>query len=246
MDILVLISHVPDTTTRIKFDATGKGLDKTGVTFVINPYDEFSLSRALELKEAGQAGKVTVLCVGTAETEPTIRKALAVGADDAVRIDADAQDAFQVATLIADYCKGKSYGLIMAGKESIDNNGAEVPGMVAELLGLPFVSFATALALQGDKVVVKREIDGGMEVLQSSLPLVLSAQKGLAEWRIPNMRGIMAARTKPLEVVAPAAVAPLTEVVRYELPPAKAETRYFQPGEEAALVAKLVEIGAIS
>lgn len=246
MDILILISHVPDTTTRIKFDAAGKGLDKTGVTFVINPYDEFSLSRALELKEAGQAGKVTALCVGTAETEPTIRKALAVGADDAVRIDADAQDAFQVATFIADYCKGKSYGLIMAGKESIDNNGAEVPGMVAELLGLPFVSFATALELQGDKVVVKREIDGGMEVLQSSLPLVLSAQKGLAEWRIPNMRGIMAARTKPLEVVAPTAVAPHTEVVRYELPPAKAETRYFQPGEETALVAKLVEIGAIS
>jgi electron transfer flavoprotein beta subunit len=246
MDILILISHVPDTTTRIKFDAAGKGLDKTGVTFVINPYDEFSLSRALELKEAGQAGKVTALCVGTAETEPTIRKALAVGADDAVRIDADAQDAFQVATLIADYCKGKSYGLIMAGKESIDNNGAEVPGMVAELLGLPFVSFATALELQGDKLVVKREIDGGMEVLQSSLPLVLSAQKGLAEWRIPNMRGIMAARTKPLEVVTPAAVAPHTEVVRYELPPAKAETRYFQPGEETALVAKLVEIGAIS
>jgi electron transfer flavoprotein beta subunit len=245
MEILILISHVPDTTTKIKFDATGKALDSTGVTFIINPYDEFSLVRALELKEAGKATKVVALCVGGPDVEPTIRRALAIGADEGVRIDAPAQDAAYVARQIAAYAQGKNYSLIMAGKESIDNNGSEVPGMVAELLDLPFVSFATWLEVEGDRARLKREIDGGMEELEGSLPLVLSAQKGLAEWRIPNMRGIMAARTKPLAVVPATQAVPDTHVLAYELPAAKASTRYFEPGQEADLLKALVDKGAL-
>lgn len=245
MEILILISHVPDTTTKIKFDGSGKALDATGVTFIVNPYDEFALVRAIELQEAKIATKITALCVGGPEVEATLRRALAIGADDAVRINTEAKDAYYVARQIAEYAKGKNYSLIMGGKESIDNNGSEVPAMVAELLDLPFVSFATKLEVSGSTATIEREIDGGEETLECPLPMVLSAQKGLAEWRIPNMRGIMAARTKPLATVEPAAVDALTVQVAYELPPAKAATVLFEPGQEAQLVKALIDKGAL-
>ena len=199
MKTLICISHVPDTTTKIQYTADGSELDKTGVTFVINPYDEYGLVRAIEFKEAGIQNSITALCVGGAEVEPTLRKALAIGADDAVRIDGHPHDAFYVAKQIAEYAKDKGFDVIFAGKESIDYNGSQVPGMVAELLGLPFVSLATKVDDSGESVNVHREIDGGYEVMTAPKPVVISTQKGVAEWRIPNMRGIMAARPETPE-----------------------------------------------
>ncbi|MCB9233154.1 MAG: electron transfer flavoprotein subunit beta/FixA family protein [Bacteroidia bacterium] len=245
MKSLVCISHVPDTTTKIKYDAAGKGLDKTGVTFVINPYDEFGLVRAIEIKEKTGSGDVTVLCVGGPEVEPTLRKALAIGADNAARVDMDPTDSRSVAEQIAAYAKGKGFDLIFAGKESIDSNGSAVPGMVAELLDLPFISLATSLEFEGDKAKVSREIDGGYEKLESSLPLVLSCQKGMAEWRIPNMRGIMMARTKPLEVVAGHPMDAYVLTKKLELPSAKAGCIYVEPENAAQLVDMLHDKGLI-
>lgn len=245
MKALICISHVPDTTTKVVFEADGSALNKAGVTFVINPYDEFGLSRAMEIKEKTNDCHITVICVGQADTEPTIRKALAVGADDAVRIDAAPSDSFFVASQIAAWAGDKGYDLIFAGKESIDSNGSAVPGMLAELLDLPLVSFATKLEIEGGKATLQREIDGGMEVVESSLPLVLSCQKGIAEWRIPNMRGIMAARTKPLTVVAPVAAEARTRAAAYVLPPAKTGCQYISPEQPEELVKILAEKGII-
>lgn len=246
INCLVCISHVPDTTTKIKFDTEGKNLDKTGVTFVINPYDEFGLVRAVELQEAGGGqGKITAITVGGAEVEPTLRKALAIGATDAVRIDTDAKDAYYVASQIAAYAKDKNFDILFFGKESIDNNGSAVPGMVAEILGLPFVSFATSLKIENDTATLHREVDGGYEVLKGKLPMVISCQKGMAEWRIPNMRGIMAARTKPLAVVAPATCEPSVTTIKFELPVSKAGCTYFQPDDAAMLIHALHSKGLI-
>lgn len=245
MNILICISHVPETTTRIQFDSSGRKLNENGVTFVINPYDEFALSRALEYQETTKQGSITLLCVGGPEVEPTIRKALAVGGEEGVRIDAPAADAYQVAHYIAEYARSKNFDLIMMGKESIDFNGAEVPGMVAELLDLPFVSFATSLELEGNIAKVRREVEGGTELLEVKLPFVLSAQKGLAEWRIANMRGIMAARKKPVHVVSPTAVPPLTQTLRFELPAGKSGCQMIDPTEVHKLVDVLASKGVI-
>ena len=226
MNILICISHVPDTTTRIKFTADGKALDKSEVTFVINPYDEFALSKAIDLKEAGQATQVDVVCVGNNEVEPTLRKALAVGADEAFRIDAEPNDAYTIAYQIAEFAKTKNYGMILAGKESIDSNGAQVPMMIAEMLDLPAISYATALDLNGETATLKREIDGGEEVLQVLMPFVASCHKGIAEWKIANMRGIMSAKKKPLTVVPFAPCDQLVFNVSYQNPPAKSGCNY--------------------
>jgi electron transfer flavoprotein beta subunit len=246
MKILVCISHVPDTTTKIQFDADGSGLNRAGVTFVINPYDEFGLSRAMEFKEAGVRANITVLCVGGPEVEPTLRKALAIGADDAVRINAPATDSGFVARQIAEYAKEKNYSIIFTGKESIDFNGAMVPGMVAEYLGLPFVSFATKMDLVGEeRAILQREVDGGVEVIETSLPVVVSTQKGIAEWRIPNMRGIMAARKKPLSVVSPASVRESVATVGFTYPPSKGGCTYIEPDAASTLIDALVNKGMI-
>lgn len=244
MKSLVCISHVPDTTTKIKYTADGKGLDKTGVTFVINPYDEFGLSRALEFKEKTGQGEITALTVGGAEVEPTLRKALAIGADNAVRIDAEPQDGMSVAKLIADHAQGKGYDFIFFGKESIDSNGSEVPGMVAEFLGMPFVSQATKLEAEGGAATLHREVDGGYEVIEASLPCVVSCQKGIAEWRIPNMRGIMMAKRKPLAVEAGSAEAAVS-TEKLELPPPKGGCTYIDPEEAEKLVDILIDQGLI-
>ena len=245
MKALICISHVPDTTTKIVFESDGSALNTSGVTFVINPYDEFGLSRAMEIKEKTNDCHITVICVGGAETEPTIRKALAVGADEGVRIDAPAQDAFFVASQIAGWAKDKGYDLIFTGKESIDSNGSAVPGMLAELLELPLVSFATELTIDGGGAILKREIDGGEEVIHSTLPVVISCQKGIAEWRIPNMRGIMAARTKPMQVVSGTDVLARTKAVTYVLPPAKSGCQYVSADQPEELVKILAEKGII-
>jgi electron transfer flavoprotein beta subunit len=242
MKILVCISKVPDTTTRIAFTDNNTSFDENGVQFIINPYDEwYALVRGLELKEAAGAGTVTTITVGGADHDPIIRKALAIGADEAIRIDAEAKDAYFTAAQIAAYAKDKGFDMILLGKETIDYNGSQVAGMVAELLDMPFVSLASKLDIEGSKAVVEQEIPGGTQVIEVEGPFVLSAAKGMAEQRIPNMRGIMAARSKPLSVIPPAPIDSLTETVSYELPPAKAGVKLVDPDNMEELVRLLHE-----
>ena len=230
MKILVCISQVPDTTTKIAFSDNNTHFNTQGVTFIINPYDEwYGLVRALELKESGAASAIHLITVGKSDTEPVIRKALALGGDEAIRIDTDSNDPYMIAAQIAEYAKSEGYGLVLCGKESIDYNNASVGAMVAELLDMNFIGFASKLDLAGDVATVTREIEGGEEVDTCSLPLVVSCQKGMSEARIPNMRGIMAARTKPLKVVAPAAMDALSHITSYELPPAKTGVKLINP-----------------
>jgi electron transfer flavoprotein beta subunit len=226
MKILVCISKVPDTTAKIAFTDNQTKFDTNGVQFIINPYDEwYALVRALELKEAN-GGNVTILNVGTAENDPTIRKALAIGADDAVRINMNPTDALATATQISTYAKENGYDLVFTGKETIDYNGSQLGGMIAAQMDLPYISYASKLDMNGNTATIEREIQGGKEVIEVDAPFVLSAAKGMAEARIPNMRGIMAGRTKPLNVVEPVASENSTEVVSYELPAAKGDCKY--------------------
>ncbi|MDX2248653.1 MAG: electron transfer flavoprotein subunit beta/FixA family protein [Bacteroidia bacterium] len=246
MKLLVCISHVPDTTTKIQFEADGSKLNKSGVTYIINPYCEYGLSKAIDFREAGKSVNITVLCVGGPEVEPTLRKALAIGADAAVRIDAQPTDSSFVAKQIADYAVGKDFAVIFTGKESIDFNGSMVPGMIAEHLDMPFVSYATYMELIGDSgAKLYREVDGGYEVVEAKLPLVVSCQKGISEWRIPNMRGIMAARNKPLAIINANSTAEYTKTVKFDYPPAKESCQYFEPDNASGLVNALVSKGLI-
>jgi len=223
MKILVCISQVPDTSTKILLKDNDTAVNTQGTTWIINPYDEwYALIRALELKESGVASDVHLITVGRADTEPVIRKALALGGDQAVRIDADSNDPYQTATYIAEYAKSNGYELVLCGKESIDYNNGIVGVMLAELLDADYVGFATNIQVEGTTATVKREIEGGEETDVVNFPVVISCQKGVAEARIPNMRGIMAARTRPLNVVAPTAISAVTELLSYEMPPAKA------------------------
>ena len=223
MKILVCISHVPDTTSKINFTNNDAEFDKNGVQFVINPYDEFCLTRAMWFKEK-QGASVTVINVGGAETEPTLRKALAIGADDAIRINTDATDGFLVAKELAAVVKNGSYDLILAGKESADYNGQMVPGMLASLVDFNFVNGCVEIDIDGTNVAAKREIDGGSETLATSLPLVIGGQKGIVEekdLRIPNMRGIMMARKKPLQVIEGSHAIAATNILSFEKPAPK-------------------------
>ena len=223
MKILVCISHVPDTTSKINFTENDTKFDANGVQFVINPYDEFSLTRAMWFKEK-QGATVTVVNVGNASTEPTLRKALAIGADDAIRVNAEAEDGFFVANQLAEVVKNGNYDLVLAGRESIDYNGGMVPGMLATILGFNFVNGCIGLEVEGNSATISREIDGGNEKMSADLPLVIAGQKGLVEekdLRIPNMRGIMMARKKPLSVVEPIDVANQTSSTSFEKPAAK-------------------------
>lgn len=218
MKILVAISNVPDTTTKIQFTDGDTKFNSAGVTFIINPYDEwYALVRALELKEANLVEKVTLIHVGLLESESTIRKGLALGADDAVRIDSDGPDAFFVADQIASYAKENNYELILVGKETINYNGSSVGGMIAGVLDLPFISLATKLDVVSNKVVVEQTIDSGSQIVECDLPLVISCAKGMADQRIPNMRGIMAARSKSLIVINANSSLPLTSIKSYDL-----------------------------
>src|ERR1700759_5098198 len=217
MKILVCISNVPDTTTKITFTDNNTQFNTTSVQFILNPYDEIALARAIELTDGGN-GSVTVINVGDASTEPTIRKALAIGAADAARIDAKAHDAWFVAFQIAQYVKSNPFDLILTGRESIDYNGSKVAAMLGELLDLPSVSIIKKLDIDGENVTVEREIEGGKEVLTIPLPMVAGTAEGVAEPKIPNMRGIMSARTKPLAVVEAVGVDLFTAIVNYQTP----------------------------
>jgi electron transfer flavoprotein beta subunit len=236
MKILVCISKSPDTTSKVAFTDGNTKFDENGVQYIVNPYDEwYALVRALEIKEAG-GGQVTIVTVGAAADEAVIRKALAIGADEAVRIDADPKDAYYTATQIAEYAKSNGFDLILTGKETINYNGSQVGGMIAEALDLPFVSLAEKLDVNGSTLTLEREIAGGVQVVEVSTPAVVSCAKGMAEQRIPNMRGIMAARTKPLTVVAPVAVEDLTNYVSYTMPNAKSAVKMINPENMDELV----------
>lgn len=220
MKILVCISNVPDTTSKITFTNDNTTFNTAGVQYIINPYDEIALSKAVDLA-AATSGTVTAITVGDAATEPTIRKALAIGADNAVRIDAAPSDAWFVANQVAAYAKNNNFDLILTGRESIDYNSAHVAAMLGELLGIPSVSIAKGLQIDNGQANIEREIEGGKEMLTASLPVVVGAAEGVAEPKIPNMRGIMGARSKPLEVIAAIAVDPLTKMKSYATPPSR-------------------------
>jgi electron transfer flavoprotein beta subunit len=239
MKILVCISNVPDTTTKIKFAEGNTSIDTTGIQWVINPWDELSLTRALELKDDSANGvkSVTVIHVGKATSEPTIRKALAIGADDAIRVNAEASDAWYVAAQIAGVIKHDPFDIIMCGIESSDYNGSLVGGMISEFLGIPSVSAVTGIKIENGQPVLTREIDGGKEVVTVNAPLVAIVQKGIAkEPRIAAMRGIMMARSKRIKLVEPVAIEPLTTIVEYEKPTPRAECKYIDAENAAQLI----------
>lgn len=241
MKILVCISQTPDTTAKISFTADGSDFNAAGVQFIMNPYDEwYALVRACELKEA-LGGTVVALNVGPAANETTIRKALAIGADEAVRIDADPKSAEFVAKQVAEYARSQGFDIIFLGKETIDYNGSEVGAMVAEMLDLPYVSYGSKLEINGSTATISRDIEGGEEVVEVDVPFVVSAAKGMAEQRIPNMRGIMMARSKPLVVVPPVAFNEQVKAVQFTLPPAKAGVKLVDPANMDELVRLLHE-----
>ncbi|WP_291104678.1 MULTISPECIES: electron transfer flavoprotein subunit beta/FixA family protein [unclassified Flavobacterium] len=227
MKILVCISHVPDTTSKINFTSDDSQFDTNGVQFVINPNDEYGLTRAIWFQEQ-QGATITVVNVGGPETEPTLRKALAIGANDAIRVNANPTDSFFVAKQLAEVIKNGAYDVIIAGKESLDYNGGMVPGMIAGILGYNFLNSCTSITVDGTNVKAIREIDGGRETVSTTLPLIIGGQKGLVEekdLRIPNMRGIMTARSKTLTVLEPVEASVNTKAVRFEKPAPKSAVK---------------------
>ncbi len=242
MKILVCISKTPDTTAKIAFADNNTKFAADGVQWIINPYDEwYALVRAIELKEKDPSTVLHLINVGPADSDPIIRKALALGGDEAIRVNSDNADSFNIASQIAAVAKEGGYDLIFTGKETIDYNGSSIGGMVAELLELPYVSHAIKFDLEDGKAMVVREIEGGEETNKVALPVVVSCQKGMAEQRIPNMKGIMGARTKPLTVKEPVAADSLTSVVSFDLPPAKAGVKLISPDNPEELVRLLRE-----
>ena len=231
MKILVCISHVPDTTSKINFINGDSEFDTNGVQFVINPNDEYGLTRAIWFQEQ-QGATVTVVNVGGPETEPTLRKALAIGANEAIRVNANPTDGFFVAKQLAEVIKAGGYDLIIAGKESLDYNGGMVPGMLAGILGYNFLNSCVEVTVDGTSVKAAREIDGGKEIVSTALPLIIGGQKGLVEekdLRIPNMRGIMTARTKTLTILEPVAATSETKAVKFEKPAPKSAVKLVSP-----------------
>ena len=241
MKILVCVSKTPDTTAKISFNEDSTEFNSAGVQYIMNPYDEwYALVRALELKEQLE-GSVTIINVGTAENDTVIRKGLAIGADDAVRIDSDPKSTLFVAKQIAEYAKSENFDVIFLGKETIDYNGSEVGAMVAEYLDLPYISYGTNMEMKGNTATIDRDIEGGTEVVEVQTPFVVSAAKGMAEQRIPNMRGIMMAKRKPLNVIPPVDFADLSTIVSYTLPAAKSSVKMIDPENMDELVRLLHE-----
>ncbi len=243
MKILVCISSVPDTTSKINFTADKSAFDKNGIQWVINPLDEFALTKAVKLQET-QGAQVTVLNVGDAATEPVIRKALAIGANDAIRVNVDPKDSYSVAKEIAAVAQNNGYDLILCGKESLDYNGGAVPGMVAQLLNQPFVNACVGLEVNGAEANAVREIEGGKETISVKLPAVIAGQKGLVDEKeliIPNMRGIMSARTKPLVLQEPASSEVKVESVSFDAVPPRAAVKMVSPDNLDELVRLLHE-----
>ncbi len=242
MKILVCISKTPDTTAKIAFSDNNTKFETTGVQFIINPYDEwYALVRAIELKEADPTTVLHLINVGTADSDPIIRKALALGGDEAIRVNTDNADSFYIASQIAAIAKEGGYDLVFTGKETIDYNGSSIGGMVAEMLDLPYISHAIKFDLDAGNALIVREIEGGEETGKVTLPIVVSCQKGMAEQRIPNMKGIMGARTKPLKIAEPVSAESYTTIASFDLPPAKAGVKLVSAENPEELVRLLHE-----
>jgi electron transfer flavoprotein beta subunit len=238
MKILVCITHVPDTTSRIAFTDGDTKFDSNGVQYIIGAYDDYAIARAVELKES-MGAEVTVINVGGPESDPTIRKALAIGADEAIRVNADPVDSYFVANQIANVAGEGNYDLILMGRESIDFNGGIVHGMVGELLGIPSVSPVMKLDIEGAKASMSVEIEGGKEFVEMDMPFVAGCQEPIAEWKIPNMRGIMTARSKPLNVVEPVESDHPSVLNKFELPPEKGDVKMVSADNPAELISLL-------
>ncbi|MEJ7738543.1 MAG: electron transfer flavoprotein subunit beta/FixA family protein [Chitinophagaceae bacterium] len=242
MKILVCITKTPDTTAKIAFTDNNTKFAQAGVQWIVNPYDEwYALIRAIELKEKDASVIIHLITVAGSDAEPIIRKALALGGDEAIRVNTDTHDSYYIASQIAAIARQGAYDIVFTGKETIDYNGSSVGGMVAEFLDLPFVSLATKFELNGTTATMSREIEGGEETCEAHLPVVVSCQKGFAEARIPNMRGIMAARTKPLKIMEPVPAEALTSIVNYELPPPKAGVKLVPADSPEELIRLLHE-----
>ena len=242
MKILVCINKTPDTTSKIAFKNNNTAFEDSGVQWIINPYDEwYSLVRAIELKEKDPSIIIHLVTVGSADCDPIIRKAFALGGDEGFRINIDSTDSAYIAAQIADLANKNKYDIVFTGKESIDYNSAAIGGIIAELIDAPYISLATFFELNGNSATITREIEGGEEVAEVSLPVVVSCQKGIAEQRIPNMRGIMAARTKPLNVIEPIAQENFTSIINFELPPTKAGVKLVAADNVAELIRLLHE-----
>ena len=241
MNILVCISNVPDTTSKIEFSDDSSKFKTEGIQFIINPYDEFGLTKAIKLRDEN-GGKVTVIHIGKSSSDPTLRKTLAIGADEVIRIDSEALDSFSVAKELAKVISEQEFDLIITGRESIDYNSGAVPGMLAAILDLPFINACTGFILNGDSATIEREIEGGKELVKASLPLIIAGQKGLVEESdliIPNMRGIMSARTKPLIVVKTNGTPEKSKSIKFEKPSIKQECKMINAGQEKELVISL-------
>lgn len=242
MKILVCIAKTPDTTAKIAFTDNNTKFSGEGVQWIINPYDEwYSLVRAIELKEADPSVSIHLISVGGADVEPIMRKAFALGGDEGIRVNSDQEDSYHIAMQIAHIARDGNYDLVLTGKETIDYNGASIGGMVAEILDMPYIALATQFKLDGTAATIVREIDGGEETCQVALPMVVSCQKGMAEQRIANMKGIMGARTKPLSVKEPVAAEALTQMVHYDLPPAKSGVKLVSADQPEELIRLLHE-----
>lgn len=241
MKILVCVSQTPDTTAKISFNADSTEFNSAGVQYIMNPYDEwYALVRAIDLAKA-TGGTVTLINVGGADSEQIIRKGLALDANDAVRIDMSSKSGMNTAFQIAEYAKTQGYAIIFTGKETIDHNGSEVGAMIAEYLDMPFISYASKLDMSGTIATIERDIEGGIETVEVQTPFVVSAAKGMAEQRIPNMMGIMKAKSKPLAVIAPKPFEDLAVVTKFDLPPAKAGVKMVNPENMEELVRLLHE-----
>ena len=238
MNIAVCISSVPDTTSKINFTEDNTKFDDSGIQFIINPYDEFGLTKAIQIKEE-MGANITVITVGDEKTDPVIRKALAIGADSAIRINTNPIDSYSTAAEIAAFLKENPMDLIITGRESIDYNGGAVPGIIAELLNIAFINACVGVDILGESAQLIREIDGGLETVSAKLPLILAGQKGLvqeSELKIPNMRGIMQARTKPLKVVDALINKSLSNSEKFEKPKQKGECRIIDSNNIKELV----------
>ena len=241
MKIVVCVSHVPDTATRIKIGSDGKTIDPNGVTYIINPYDEYAVEEALKLKERSGSGEVVAVSVGTDNSKETIRKALAMGVDSAVLLkDENHRDSLGIAKALAEEIKAQGAKLVFMGKQSVDYDNSIVGQLTAELLDYNCVPVVVKLEIEGEKVIAEREIEGGREVVETSLPVVITCQKGLNEPRYASLKGIMAAKKKTIEEKPAASFTPTSEVLKMYLPPGKQPGRII--GSDASAVPELVRL----
>ncbi len=234
MNTIVCIKRVPDSATRVRIGPGGQSLDPAGVKFVLNPYDECALEEALQLKEAAGSGLVTAITLGPPEAAETLRTALAMGADEAVLLGSPgSHDALSVARALADEIRDREFDLVLFGKQAIDDDNMQVPQMVAEFLELPCVTVVVDLDVDGTTARVKREVEGGHEIVEFDLPGVIAAQKGLNEPRYPSLKGIMAAKRKPLDEKEVSLASDTLELISMEEPPAPAAGKIVGEGPEA-------------